>query len=385
MSNFKILKKLVGIPATVLLLAMAAPNAMAVDTPSNTSVTNFATVNYEVASVGQPAIDSDPVVFVVDTRVDLTVSIGNITAIPVTPGSDDNVMTFTITNTGNASHDFSLSSLALAGGPAAFDMLLDTIDANNVRIFVETAGGAGYQAVSDTATHINALAADASIVVYIVSDFPTGSVDGDIASYYLNAEARINDGISGLGGALSETGGGDTAGSVDIVFADGLGVNDVAGDATSSSQNDYQVVTATLSIDKDSSVVSDPINGTLNPMRIPGAVIQYEITISNGVGAATATSVTITDSLDTEIGQGDIAFNPTYALTALQGISIRHPDSAIPADFYEYTNAGGAEAAGRGAVVADWNITDSANVLTVSGIVLDGGESAIIHFRVTIQ
>ncbi|MCF6324196.1 MAG: hypothetical protein L3J89_07730 [Gammaproteobacteria bacterium] len=385
MSDFKILRKLVGIPTTVLLLTMMAPNAMAVGTASNTSVTNFATVNYDVASVGQPAINSALVAFVVDTRVDLTVSTDDLAEVAVTPGSNDNVMTFTVTNTGNAPHDFSLSSLALVGGTGAFGGT-DNINANDVQIFVETAasGSAGYQ-LTDVDTHINALAADASINVYIVSDFSTGYSDGDIASYYLNAEARIDNGGSTLGGALVETVGGDTEGSVDIVFADDAGINDAAGDATDSSQDDYQVVTATLTIGKTSSVISDPVNNTTDPKRIPGAVIEYEITVSNGVSGATATSVAITDSLNTEITEGDIAFQTTYNVTALQGISIRHPDSTIPADFYEYTNAGGAEAAGRGAVVADWNVTDTDNVVTVTGIVLDGGESATIRFRVTIQ
>ncbi|PCI14564.1 MAG: hypothetical protein COB71_02440 [Thiotrichales bacterium] len=382
MSNFKTLKKLIGIPTAVLLLTMAAPNAMAAGTASGTGVTNFATVNYDVASVSQPAINSSSVAFVVDTRVDLTVSTDDVAAVSVTPGSNDNVMTFTVTNTGNAAHDFNLSAVALVGGAAIFGGT-DNINADTVQVFVETAGGAGYQAISDTDTHINALAADASINVYIVSDFNTGYTDGDIASYHLLAEARIDDAAGTLGGALTETAGADTAASVDIVFADGAGSNDASGDAQYASQDDYQISAAVLTIGKTSSVVSDPINGSTNPKRIPGAVIQYEISISNGAGGATATSVAITDSLVSEISDGDIAFNTQYDAAAGNGFSISHPDYSGGA-YADYTNVSGVESPARGGVEADWNVT-TANVVTVTNIQLDAGESAVIRFRITIQ
>ncbi|VAW88018.1 hypothetical protein MNBD_GAMMA17-1736, partial [hydrothermal vent metagenome] len=328
MSNFKLLKKQLGLSAAVLFLTMASPGAIAAGTASGTNVENFATINYDVASIAQPALNSDTVDFMVDTQIDLTVSTVDLAAVASTPGSDDNVMTFTVTNTGNASQDFSLSAVTLVGGTAAFGGT-DNINADTVNIFVETAGGAGYQVVSDTDLHINALAADDSITVYIVSDFALGYADGDIASYYLLAEARVDDAAGTLGDALSETVGPDTAGSVDIVFidgdGDGPGISDVDRDAQHSSQDDYTIVTAALTISKASSVVSDPVNGTLDPKRIPGAIIQYEITISNGAGAAIATSIAITDSLNTEITEGDIAFNTQFGATAGNGFSIAHP------------------------------------------------------------
>jgi len=383
MSNFKPFTKLLGISAAALFITMAAPNAMAVGVASGTSVSNLATVNYQVATVSQPAINSSTVAFVVDNRVNLTVSTDDGAAIPATPGANDHVMTFTVTNTGNTSQDFSVSAVALVGGTGAFGGT-DNINADTVSIFVETAGGAGYQAVSDTDTHIDALAADASIKVYIVSDFNTGYTDGDIASYYLLAEARIDDAAGTLGGALTETVGADTEGSVDIVFSDGdgdgAGTDDATGDAKHSSQDDYEISSAALTISKTSSVVSDPINGATNPKRIPGAVIEYEITVSNGAGAATATSVAVTDSLNTEITEGDVAFNTQYDATAAQGVVVGHPDFSAGAET-EYTNADDGTVNG---IDVDWAVT-TANTVTVTGIALDASESATIKFRVTIQ
>lgn len=129
--------------------------------------------------------------------------------------------------------------------------------------------------------------------------------------------------------------------------------------------------------------MSDPINGSTNPKRIPGAVIQYEISISNGAGGATATSVAITDSLVSEISDGDIAFNTQYDAAAGNGFSISHPDYSGGA-YADYTNVSGVESPARGGVEADWNVT-TANVVTVTNIQLDAGESAVIRFRITIQ
>lgn len=59
---------------------------------------------------------------------------------------------------------------------------------------------------------------------------------------------------------------------------------------------------ATLQITKVSSIISDPINGTTNPRAIPGAVIQYLITVTNiGTGPVDAGTVIITDPLPTTV------------------------------------------------------------------------------------
>lgn len=376
---------LIGLIATAFLLMGGAGSAFAAGTASGTTISNQATVDFNVNSIAQPQQSSNNYQFVVDNKVDLTVSTDDGAVVAVTPGSNDNVMTFTVTNDGNTTQDFQVTAAALTGGTGAFGGT-DNINADTVQVFVETAGGAGYQAVSDTDTHINALAADASIKVYIVSDFNTGYSDGDVASYYLVAEARTNDGAGTLGGALTETAGADTEGSVDIVFADadgdgGLG-NDATRDAKHSSQDDYEVAAANITFTKSSTVVSDPFNSTTNPKRIPGAVVEYSITISNGAGASTATDISFADSLNTEIATNStLAFNTQYDATGGQGIVVSHPNYLAGADT-EYTNAD--DGAEFGGVEADWSVTTT-NTVTVSGITLDAGESATIKFRVTIQ
>jgi uncharacterized repeat protein (TIGR01451 family) len=55
---------------------------------------------------------------------------------------------------------------------------------------------------------------------------------------------------------------------------------------------------AQLSMNKSLQVTSDPINGSANPKAIPGALIEYQLTVTNGgEGTADTDTVTITDSL----------------------------------------------------------------------------------------
>ncbi|VWX59102.1 proprotein convertase P-domain-containing protein [Sphingorhabdus sp. 109] len=62
--------------------------------------------------------------------------------------------------------------------------------------------------------------------------------------------------------------------------------------------------TTTLSVTKISSIISDPVNGSDNPKRIPDAIVQYCILISNS-GGTTADSIVATDNLT-----GPFTYNP---------------------------------------------------------------------------
>lgn len=53
-----------------------------------------------------------------------------------------------------------------------------------------------------------------------------------------------------------------------------------------------------ISIQKQSTVVSDPVSGTTNPKRVPGAIVRYAITVTNsGPGAVDASTLLVTDVL----------------------------------------------------------------------------------------
>ncbi len=367
----------IGLLSIVLLVFVFSQSVFAAGTTQNQTISNSATVDYNVNTIAQTQLNSNTYQFVVDRKVTFTVVKDEVAVVSVTPGSNDNVLTFTVTNNGNDTFDYTVAAEQLVGGTAEFGGT-DNINATTVDVFVESGATVGYQAAQDTATSIDDLAADANIKVYLVSDFALGLSDDAIAGQWLLVTA-----LTSAGGALSDdSGSADTVGTVQNVFdaMDGPATGDAANDAKFSDGADYQVVTASLTITKASTVISDPISGTTNPKAIPGAVIEYSITIDNGAGAGTATDIDIADSLNTEIAtNGYLAFNTTYNVTAGQGISISSPDCNAGA-YTEYTNTN-ADSNECGTVEADF----TTNVVNVTGIQLDASESAIIKFRVTVQ
>jgi len=60
-----------------------------------------------------------------------------------------------------------------------------------------------------------------------------------------------------------------------------------------------------MSIKKVSQVTSDPVNGTVNPKRIPGATVRYTVTAENA-NANIAEGVDLKDSLNNEISNGRV-------------------------------------------------------------------------------
>ncbi len=366
----------IGLASIVLLVPANQLNAAG--TAAGVNISNQATVDYKVGTVDQPQETSNNYTFVVDRKINLTVATTDGAAVSVTPGTSDNVLTFTVQNLGNGIQDFDLTAVARSGGTGAFGGT-DDQDADSVAIFVEDGTTAGYQSGEDTVTYIDELAADATQTVYIVGDFSTGTfANGEIASYHLVAEAREHGTASSLGGALTETAGGDTTGSEDIVFADGQGSEtgtDAVRGADYSDDSDFEIAASDLSVVKSSVVISDPTNGTSNPKAIPGAVVEYTITISNAAGAATATSINLSDSLNTEITAGTIAFDAN-GYDTVKGIEITAPNLYGGAAT-DLTNADDGDE-------GDFNVT-ATNTITTTGIELAATESATIKFRVVIQ
>lgn len=87
---------------------------------------------------------------------------------------------------------------------------------------------------------------------------------------------------------------------------------------------------ATLTVDKTSTIVSDPVNGTTNPKFIPGAIARYCILVTNA-GSATTTTVALTDTLP--------------ANTTLVASSLRTGTSCAGATNVEDVDAAGADEA----------------------------------------
>ncbi len=118
-----------------------------------------------------------------------------------------------------------------------------------------------------------------------------------------------------------------------------------------------------LSVTKISSVISDPVNGTTNPKRIPDAVVQYCILISNSGGTA-ADGVVATDTLS-----GPFSYLPGTMRTGVNCGSANEPEDE---------NAMGTDESPVGASVVGSTITATAETL-------DASSTLALIFQVTID
>jgi uncharacterized repeat protein (TIGR01451 family) len=301
--------------SALAVAALGASPAFAAGTAAGTTVTNTVTLNYSVGSVPQTAITDDDQ-FVVDRRINLTVAEVGSSTTTVSPGENDAITAFTVTNTSNAPLDFALAAAHQAGGAAPHGGT-DNFDVGGLALFVDVNSNGTYEPATDTATFIDELAADGSRTVFVLGDVALGRATGDVSAVRLTATAREAGGAGSQGAVVTETSGANTAG-MDTVFGDGAGVTDAARDAAHSAGDDYTVLAANLSVTKTSSVISDPLNGTTNPKMIPGATVEYCIAISNAAGSATATNVSITDPIPTNTSY-DAGFGILVGVTISSG------------------------------------------------------------------
>jgi len=289
----KTTKQLLGAVSAVALIAMSSTPALAAGTTANTTITNSVTVNYNVGGNAQNAVTASDS-FTVDQRVNLTVT-AITTPVSVSPNQINRVLAFDVTNLSNSAADLNLTT-ALRGGTAA--------NISNIRVFRDTDGDRALSATELAAgpiTFLDEVAADATVAVLVVSDIGINAVNADFFDVALTAEAHAAGTAGTLGTRLQASTGANQVNAVDTVLFDGQGVTDADNDGAFSAQGRYTVSGAVLTVAKTSRVVSDPVNFTTNPKAIPGATVEYCITVANAAGAATATNVALLDDLPADV------------------------------------------------------------------------------------
>jgi uncharacterized repeat protein (TIGR01451 family) len=213
----------------------------------------------------------------------------------VAPGQTEQLLTFTVTNSSNAPLDFRLVASQDATGTNEAHGGTDDFDVTPV-VIVDSNNNDVFETGVDTEDFLDEMPEDDTVTVWIVSTIPLGQANGNTAGLTLTAVAA-EPGAAGLGADAVATAGAEDPDDVDTVFADAAGdTGDVARDGMHSDEDAYRIQTASLVVTKTSTVVSDPVNLAVNPKRIPGAVIEYCITVEN-TGSAAATSVVLTDVL----------------------------------------------------------------------------------------
>jgi uncharacterized repeat protein (TIGR01451 family) len=273
-------KRIAYCAGTAIALLMSQ-QALAAGTLAGTGVNNTASVAYSVGGVPQSAVNSNTATFLVDRRINLAVAELGGAATVVAPGAQNQVTTFTVTNSTNFTQDFRLLATQDANAATTAFADTDSFDGASVRIFVDnlTSGTVGSYDAADTAVYIDELAPDSTRTVFVVVNVPAGLIDQSTAGVSLTAVA-------------AEAGTANTMGSDSTQTA---GVDNPR-DGKSSDDDEYDVSAATITLVKSSRVLSDPFNGTTNPKAIPEAEVEYCIQVAN-TGSAAATGVALSDPL----------------------------------------------------------------------------------------
>jgi uncharacterized repeat protein (TIGR01451 family) len=374
MSSFKrkgsFLVKL-GLSTGVLLFAQ---QAFALGTLAGTDVDNLAVVSYEVASVAQQVVESAPgagnavpgagngtvTTFVVDNRVDFSLEQVGTAHTTVTPGQTDAYVEFLLSNDGNSPQDFRMVVAQLGSGDGAVNLLVDSDD-DMANLRIRVGNGGGVPVLGDLA-YGDEIAPDTAVTVYVFADADVllGLVDGDVANIELTATVAAAGG-AGLGADLTDDVLNPDTTGLEVVFAEG----GVLGDGIEFDRDGFEVSSAGLTVSKVATVISDPFNGGTNPKAVPGAVVEYVITVANG-GASNADNVSIADAIDTDV-VFDATFNGNSGLDILNG--------AAPIA----CNADGNPADGCTLIGQDLTVGNGSLPITIIPT-----ESLVITYRVTI-
>lgn len=277
-------------------IVLVSRYSLALGTAAGTVVTNQARVSFNAEDIAQDEVVSNASSFVVDRVINLNFVRNDASYVTGVPNEANIIATFTLTNLGNGTQDFNFGIAQQNAGTSDVFGGTDTINLQNNSIRVDVNGDGVYIASDDNKAYVDELAPDDSILVFVRGRLPAASVDGDIASIRVLARTR-NGGLPGsLGTNVSQSGGADNEATEEIVFADGTGIGsgDSDNDARFAAMTAYKVVSANLSVTKISSVISDPINGTVFAKRIPGALIEYTVTVDNS-GSADADELVVLD------------------------------------------------------------------------------------------
>ena len=312
-------------------------------TAAGSTVSNTFTLNYEVSNTAQPEISNatTPTEFIVDRRVDLVLTATNSPSL-TTPGATS-VLTFELVNDGNdfAAYSFSIADLDTGSGtfdatPVTISYVIDT-DNNGT---LETGTDGTFQTIVQTATNANAGAADVTadvekgqkVFVQVSGTIPAGTADNDTDQITLIAQVRnpsafINE-VSGSAGAITvgDSGSNNPLGAAQNVLADGTGVagTDADRDGLFAANGVFDVESPDLTAAKEVRVMAEPdLSGPItncdsiaspvaNAKAVPGACVEYTITVENTGDSVAASNLVISDTLPAEVSFVSATLSPNF-------------------------------------------------------------------------
>lgn len=284
--------------AAAASIAGAPAEAQTAGTGAGTQITNTATASYTVNGTPR-STTSNEAKFVVDRKVNIAVASGQSGNTMVTLGQTGAVTTFVVTNKTNGTQDIVLQAdqnVGVGGGA------LDNFDVANAAVYADTNGNGRYDAGTDqAATYLDEVGPDQSRTVFIVADVPSDDSQ-TYASVSLKATVAGGGAAGAQGSVLTPTplNTANQQNEVDIVFADddsdGLVGADTLRNGAARAYLEYEmrVNSIAMAVAKSATVLSDGVS-VANPKALPGATVQYCITITNNSSSTAADTVTLTD------------------------------------------------------------------------------------------
>lgn len=309
--------------------------AFAAGTEAGTVITNAVELGYSVGGIDQEDATAN-VDFKVDNRVDFEVTRQvSITQAVIPNGPSTTAgyaIKFLVKNDGNSSQDYQLVAseagaitVNIANLDSSSTDVTDNVDTGaTLKVFVEEGTDTNnYNFGDDSETYINALAPDASQIVWVVIDDPNTVDetlnDGDIAAVTLTVTTHDDDAAPTLGAATINSA--TAAFSEDVeqaVFAD------TNNDGIEFDSAAFEIATAKLVVTKSVRVLSDDLcnNGMVDhlvtnctpatyiPKALPGALVEFTISVEN-TGSVASDVYTITDDLSVAAANGIKLDDPT--------------------------------------------------------------------------
>lgn len=341
-------------------IALTVPQFAQAATMAGTTITNTATVNFNVLGVVQTAATGSTS-FVVDRKIDLLVT--KKYDVITGPSSTNPTLVYLVTNNSNTTIRFGLSTQV--SSTAGYTPTSVTIwkDADNSGTY--TAGDVAY---SDANT-FGDVASGASVTVLVTATTPVGTANGLIAGISLVAQAWEPSFVSLT--AITASVGANGINTVETVFADAAGSAtapaDIQYDGKHSALAFFTVNASTVTVNKSSIVYADGLGtGFPNAKAIPGATVEYTVVVKNAAGLATAQSVSLSDALPAGLSP----VNGTWSTTNESGGPASCNNSA-------YMKIGAAAWVCAGS----W----SGSTLSVTVGDLSTGVTATVLFQATIQ
>ena len=298
-----------------LALAPLAIAAALITTPAHaggvkagTLIENTASATYD-GGAGPVTIPSNTITVKVDELLDVTVTSRDSGPVSAAPGSA--VLIFELTNTGNGPEAYTLTANPAVAG--------NDFDTTVNGIAVDTNGNGVYdpgvdQMLTGPATTA-AIAADASLTVFVLVTIPGGVADGDQSDVSLLAEAVTGTGAPGTAFAGQGAGGGNA-------IVGSTGANATATGSLSVGITDVDLI--------KSATVRDPFGGT---GIVPGATITYAIRAEvRGSGSVSDLVVTDAAPADTTYVAGSLKLDGATLTDAADADAGRSGTSGISVD-----------------------------------------------------